>query len=81
MMYARASPSHLRLVLIESPWQKPASDPQEFEMKSLRRFFSRLNSWATRECDDQHLREEIEETLALQTAEDIPAGMSPGEAR
>ena len=50
-------------------------------MKSLRRFFSRLNSWATREGDEQRLREEIEEHLALQTAENIRSGMSRDEAR
>ena len=50
-------------------------------MKSLRRFFLRLSSWATRERDEQRLWEEIEEHLALQTAENIRAGMSLQEAR
>ena len=50
-------------------------------MKSLRRFFSRLSSWATRKHDEQRLREEIEEHLVLQTAENIRAGMPPDEAR
>jgi predicted permease len=50
-------------------------------MKALRRLFSRLNSCATRERDEQRLREEIEEHLTLQTAENIRAGMTPDEAR
>jgi predicted permease len=50
-------------------------------MKSLRRFFSRLASFATRRAQDERLREEIEEHIALQTAENIRAGLSPVEAR
>jgi putative ABC transport system permease protein len=50
-------------------------------MKSLRRFFARLVSVATRRAQDERLREEIEEHLAMQTAENIRAGLSPGEAR
>jgi len=50
-------------------------------VKVLRRFFSRLRSLATRKQDEEWLREEIEEHLALQTAENIRAGMSPAEAR
>ena len=50
-------------------------------MKSLRRFFSRLSSWATRKRDEQRLREEIEEHLVLPTADNIRTGMSLQEAR
>jgi len=50
-------------------------------MKSLRRFFSRLASLATRQAQDERLREEINEHIALQTAENIRAGLSPVEAR
>ena len=50
-------------------------------MKSLRRFFARLANFATRRHDEQRLREEIEEHIALQTAENIRAGFSPVEAR
>jgi putative ABC transport system permease protein len=50
-------------------------------MKSLRRFFSRLGSFATSRAQEERLREEIEEHIALQTAENLRAGMSPGEAR
>ena len=50
-------------------------------MKALRRFFVRLTASITRRLDEKRLREEIEEHLALQTAENIKAGMSPGEAR
>src|ERR1700733_919827 len=50
-------------------------------MKSLRRFFARLFNLATRTSQDARLREEIEEHLAMQTAENIRAGLSPAEAR
>ena len=50
-------------------------------MKTLRRFFARLANYATRRRDEQRLREEIEEHIALQTAENIRAGLSPEEAR
>jgi len=50
-------------------------------MKSLRRFFARLANFATRRRDEQRLREEIEEHIALQTAENIRAGLSRVEAR
>jgi predicted permease len=50
-------------------------------MRTLRRFFKRLTSWATTQQDEDRLRAEIEEHLALQTAESIRAGLSPVEAR
>jgi predicted permease len=50
-------------------------------MKSLRRFFSRLASFATRRAQDERLREEIEEHIALQTTENLRAGLSRIEAR
>ncbi len=50
-------------------------------MKALRRFFTRLSNFAARRRDDERLREEIEEHIALQTAENIRAGMPPAEAR
>jgi macrolide transport system ATP-binding/permease protein len=50
-------------------------------MKSLRRFFSRLASFATRRAQDERLREEIDEHIALQTDENTRAGLSPVEAR
>jgi len=50
-------------------------------MKSLRRFLKRLSSWATRRRDEERLREEIEEHLGLQTAENVRAGLAPMEAR
>lgn len=50
-------------------------------VRTLRIFFKRLSSWATRQQDEERLREEIEEHLALQTAENIRAGLSPVEAR
>jgi predicted permease len=50
-------------------------------MRALRRFLRRLSSWARIQRDEERLRLEIEEHLALQTAENIRAGLSPAEAR
>jgi macrolide transport system ATP-binding/permease protein len=50
-------------------------------MKSLRRFFARLTSFTARRTQDERLREEIEEHIALQTAENLRAGLSAVEAR
>ena len=51
------------------------------EMKTLRRLFQRLTSWATSAQDEELLRAEIEEHIAMQTAENLRAGLSPIEAR
>jgi putative ABC transport system permease protein len=50
-------------------------------MKSLRRFFTRLVNLATRRAQDERLREEIDEHIALQTEENLRAGLSSVEAR
>ena len=50
-------------------------------MKALRRFCVRLIGHFTRHSDEQRLREELEEHLALQTAENMRAGMASDEAR
>jgi predicted permease len=54
-------------------------------MNSLRRFLTRLANFttqsATRRSQDDRLREEIAEHIALQTDENIRSGMSPVEAR
>jgi hypothetical protein len=53
-------------------------------MRSLRRFLTRLSNVATARRHDERLNElseEIEEHLALQTAENLRAGLSPAEAR
>src|SRR5499426_319592 len=50
-------------------------------MSSLRRFLTRLLNSATRRAQDERLREEIEEHIALQTEENLRAGLSPVEAR
>src|SRR6202047_2236453 len=49
-------------------------------MKSLRRFFHRLFHSATRRAEEERLREEIAEHLALQTEENLTAGLPPIEA-
>ena len=50
-------------------------------MRTLKRLLKRLTSWAERQQDEERLRAEIEEHLAMQTAENIRAGLSPVEAR
>ncbi len=50
-------------------------------MRSLLRFFRRLISWAAAQRDEERLQAEIEEHLALQTAENLRAGLSPADAR
>src|SRR5258708_22171330 len=50
-------------------------------MRTLRRFFRRLTSWARTQQDEDRLQSEIEEHLALQTDENLRAGLSPAEAR
>jgi predicted permease len=50
-------------------------------MKSLRRFLIRLFNSASRQRQEERLREEIAEHIALQTEENLHAGLSPIEAR
>lgn len=50
-------------------------------MKSLRRFITRLGNSAARRREDERMREEIDEHLALLTAENLRAGLPPTEAR
>ena len=50
-------------------------------MRTLRRFLKRLVSWASTRQDEERLKSEIQEHLALQTAENLRAGLSPVEAR
>jgi predicted permease len=50
-------------------------------MRTLRRFFKRLSSWATTRQDEERLQAEIEEHLALQTAENLRSGLPLVEAR
>jgi predicted permease len=52
-----------------------------FAMRSLRRLFTRLFNTAARRGQEERLREEIAEHIALQTAENLRAGLSPVEAR
>ena len=49
-------------------------------MKSLQRFFARLSNLATGSRTDQRLREEMEEHIAQQTADNLRVGMSNTEA-
>src|SRR5246127_4005793 len=50
-------------------------------MRSLRRFRTRLANLTTRRAQDERLKEEIEGHIALQTEENLRAGLSPVEAR
>lgn len=49
-------------------------------MRSVRRLLTRLSNFATGRRDEDRLKEEIEEHIALQTAENLRAGLSPVEA-
>jgi predicted permease len=48
--------------------------------RALRRFFARIRNFATGRRGDARLREEMEQHLALQTEENLRAGMPPAEA-
>src|SRR5258708_24949822 len=50
-------------------------------MNSLRQLLLRLFNLVSRRPQDERLREEIEEHIALQTAENLRTGLSPMEAR
>jgi predicted permease len=50
-------------------------------MRTLRRFLRRLYALTSAERDEERLHAEIEQHLALQTEENLRAGMSPIEAR
>src|ERR1700677_3933945 len=50
-------------------------------MKFLRRFFIRLSNFTAGRRADERVREEMAEHLALQTEENLRAGMSRAEAR
>lgn len=50
-------------------------------MRALKRFLARLGNFAARREDDERLREEIEQHIALETEENVRAGMTAAEAR
>jgi macrolide transport system ATP-binding/permease protein len=50
-------------------------------MRFLRRFAKRLGLWVRTGRNEERLKAEIEEHLALQTAENVRTGLSPVEAR
>jgi predicted permease len=50
-------------------------------MKKVRRLVTRLTSWVRTERAEERLRAEIEEHIALQTADNLRAGLPPEEAR
>ena len=50
-------------------------------MRHLNRLLARMRALGMRSRDEERLRLEIEEHLALQTAENVKVGMSPTEAR
>jgi putative ABC transport system permease protein len=50
-------------------------------MKALKRFFRRLISPIRRRRDEQRLREEVEEHIAIETEANLRAGLLPVEAR
>ncbi|MGH9344747.1 MAG: ADOP family duplicated permease [Terriglobia bacterium] len=50
-------------------------------MRSLRRLFARISNFAAKRRGDERLREEMKEHVALQTEENMRAGMAPAEAQ
>src|SRR5262252_7026458 len=50
-------------------------------MKAVRRLLQRLISWTRSSRDEEILRAEIDEHIAMQTAENLRAGLPPLEAR
>lgn len=50
-------------------------------MKALRRFLKRLTTTALGRQNEERLKEELDQHLSLQTAENLRSGMSPQEAR
>jgi hypothetical protein len=50
-------------------------------MKTLKRLVRRLTSWTTSAQEEELLRAEIEEHIAMQTAENLRGGLSLVEAR
>lgn len=50
-------------------------------MRTLRRFWKRLLSWVNTQKDEDRWQAEMEEHLALQTEENLRAGLSPVEER
>lgn len=50
-------------------------------MKHVRRFFIRVRNLAAGRQTDERMREELEQHLAMQTEENIRAGLTPAEAR
>src|SRR5215470_11684081 len=62
------------------PANEPSAESGGSIMRTLRRFFTRLFH-STRREDEERLQEEIQEHIALQTAENVRLGLSPLEAR
>ena len=50
-------------------------------MRRLRRFVRRLTWWLRTRPDEERLRSEIQQHIAMQTADNLRAGLSPAEAR
>ena len=50
-------------------------------MRALKRFFARIRNFVVSRHGDERLREEMEWHIALQTEENVRAGMPPAEAR
>jgi hypothetical protein len=50
-------------------------------MRFLRRWWTRIRNFTTGQQNDERLREEMEQHIALQTEENLRAGMSAAEAR
>jgi putative ABC transport system permease protein len=77
---SKKSPRHTNRA-VATPLGNWCGDGGGSEMKQVRRFAKRLTSWARTERDEERLRAEIEAHIALQTEDNLRAGLSPEEAR
>ena len=50
-------------------------------MRAIRRLLRRMTAWTTTSRDEARLRDELETHVAMQTADNMRAGLSAGEAR
>src|SRR5579862_9516642 len=62
-------------------WKHCGRNEREVEMMALKRARTRFRNFVTNRRGDTRLREEMEAHLALQTEENLRAGMSPEQAR
>ena len=62
-------------------WPIPRGESRGSVMRALRRFLTRLRGLAGGQRDEERLRKEVDEHIALQIEDNLRAGMSPAESR